>query len=228
MSVLLRRFGATVVVVGLVAAAWAVLVWRWQEPFTTLYTTWKQGQLEDAYAGRVDRFGRLRVMRGASPASVRREIGAEAARYRRTSRRGEAIGRLRIARLDLDMIVVNGADARSLRSGPGRDLRTYMPGEGQLVYLAGHRTMFGAPFVHIDRLRRGDVMTLELPYAVFRYAVTGHAVFPKYSPARLRSLGRERLALEAGRPRFFPSRRYLVFARPVRVTRRGGPSYRAV
>jgi sortase A len=228
MSVLLRRVGATVVVVGLAATAWAVVVWRWQDPFTALYTTWKQDQLDDAYARRVDRFGRLRVLRGASPAAVRREIGADAARYRRTSKQGEAIARLRIPRLDLAMIVVNGADPRSLRSGPGRDLRTYVPGEGQLVYLAAHRTTFGAPFAHLDRLRRGDVVTLELPYAVFRYAVTGHAIFPKDSPARLRSLGRETLTLEAGRPRFFSSRRYLVYARPVRVRPRGGPSYRAI
>jgi sortase A len=227
MSNLLRRVGATVVVLALAAAAWAVVVWRWQEPFTALYTTWKQDRLEGAYAKRVDEFGRLRVIRGSSLAAIRREIAAEAARYRRTSKRGAAVGRLRIARLDLAMIVVNGTDARSLRSGPGRDLRTYMPGEGQLVYLAGHRTMFGAPFDHIDRLRRGEVVTLELPYAVVRYAVTGHAIFPEDSPARLRSLGRETLTLEAARPRFFPSRRYLVYARPVRFRPRGGPSYPA-
>jgi sortase A len=227
MSILLRRVGATVVVLALAAAAWAVVVWRWQEPFSALYTTWKQDRLESAYARRVDEFGRLRVIRGSAVETIRREIAAEAARYRRKSKRGAAIGRLRIPRLDLAMIVVNGADARSLRSGPGRDLRTYMPGEGQLVYLAGHRTMFGAPFDRIDRLRHGDVVTLELPYAVVRYAVTGHAIFPKDSPARFRSLGRETLTLEAGRPRFFPSRRYLVYARPVRVRPRGGPSYPA-
>jgi sortase A len=227
MSNLLRRVGATVVVLALAVAAWAVVVWRWQEPFTALYTTWKQDRLEQAYAKRVDDFGRLRVMRGASPATIRREVAAEAARFRRTTKRGAAIARLRIARLDLAMIVVNGADARSLRSGPGRDLRTYLPGEGQLVYLVGHRTMFGAPFDHIDRLRRGDVVTLELPYGVFRYAVTGHAIFPKDSPARLRSLGRETLTLEASRPRFFSSRRYLVYARAVQVRPRGGPSFPA-
>ena len=30
-----------------------------------------------------------------------------------------------------------------------------MPGEGELVYVAGHRTTYGAPFAHIDRLRAG-------------------------------------------------------------------------
>ena len=49
------------------------------------------------------------------------------------------------------MILVNGTDDSTLRKGPGRDLRTYMPGEGQLIYIAGHRTTYLAPFAHIER-----------------------------------------------------------------------------
>ena len=32
---------------------------------------------------------------------------------------------------------------------------TFMPGEGKLVYVAGHRTTYGAPFSDIDRARAG-------------------------------------------------------------------------
>jgi sortase A len=226
MSMLLRRLGTLVIVLGLATAAWAVVVWRWQDPFTALYTTWKQDALQDAYAARVDSFGRLHVTDGDSLATVRREIALEAGRYRHRSRRSQAIARIRIARLDLDMIVVNGVDSRSLRVGPGRDLRTYMPGEGQLVYVAGHRALFGAPFAHIDRLRRGDVVTLELPYAIFRYAVTGHSTVSNESPNRLRSRGRETLTLESASDRFRSSHRYLVFAHPISVSPRGGRTYR--
>lgn len=226
MSILARRLGTLLIVLGLATAAWVGVVWRWQDPFTALYTTWKQDGLEDAYAKRVDRFGRLRIAKSASLVAVRRELAVEAARYRRRSSRGDAIARLRIARLDVNMIVVEGTDHTSLKSGLGRDVRTYMPGEGQLVYIAGHRTAYGAPFARIDRLRRGDVITLEMPYAVFRYAVTGHAIVSRRDRSRLRSRGFETLTLAGGHPRFFPSHRYLVFARPLSVSPRGGATYR--
>ena len=119
------------------------------------------------------------------------------------------------------MILVEGTDTASLRKGPGRDPRTYMPGEGQLVYIAGHRTTYLAPFAHIERLRRGDPITLELPYATFMYRVTGHVIVPADDIGRLRSRGREEVALQACHPRFFATKRYIVYARPVRILPRG-------
>ena len=74
------------------------------------------------------------------------------------------------------MILVNGTDHDSLEKGPGRDLRTFMPGQGELVYVAGHRTTYLAPFAHIDKLRPGDTVTFQLPYATFHYEITGHRV----------------------------------------------------
>ena len=52
--------------------------------------------------------------------------------------------------MGLNMILVNGTDHDTLKKGPGRDLRTFMPGENRLVYIAGHRTTYLAPFSHID------------------------------------------------------------------------------
>src|SRR5207253_10140358 len=100
----------------------------------------------------------------------------EAARYRRTLKVGQALGRIRVPRLGLNMVVVTGTDESSLEKGPGWYTGTRLPGEGQLVYIAGHRTTYLAPFAHIDSLRRGDSVTLELPYATFVYRVTGHKV----------------------------------------------------
>ena len=51
-----------------------------------------------------------------------------------------------------------------------------MPGEGELVYIAGHRTTYGAPFSRIDKLRKGDRVFVELPYATIEYAITGHRI----------------------------------------------------
>ena len=130
------------------------------------------------------------------------------------------MGRLRVPALDLDAIVVNGTDTASLKRGPGRDPRTGMPGEGRLVYIAGHRTTYAAPFAHIDRLEPGDRITLTTPYATFRYVVHDHRIVPSDALEVLRSRGREELVLQACHPRFFATHRYLVDARPVSITPR--------
>ena len=70
-------------------------------------------------------------------------------------------------RLGLNMVFVNGTDTATLKKGPGRDPRTYMPGEGELIYIAGHRTTYLAPFARIDTLRPGDRVTLRVPYGTF-------------------------------------------------------------
>jgi len=109
--------------------------------------------------------------------------------------------------------------------GPGRDLRSFMPGEGRLVYIAGHRTTFLAPFSHIERLKKGDPVTLQMPYATFVYRITGHRIVRADDVSVLRSPRHELLALQACHPRFFASHRYIAYAVPVRVQPRDGPAY---
>ena len=116
------------------------------------------------------------------------------------------------------MMLVAGTDTDSLRKGPGWDARTFLPGEGELVYIAGHRTTFKAPFAHIDRLRAGHRVELELPYGRFTYVVTRSVIVPADDLARLDSQGREEVALQACHPRFSAKQRYIVYARPIRVS----------
>jgi sortase A len=145
------------------------------------------------------------------------EILAAAKRFRASVHEGEAIGRIEVPRLDLDMVMVNGTDADTLKTGPGRDPRTFMPGEGELVYVAGHRTTYAAPFAHIDRLERGDRVVLKMPYATAVYRVTRHVIVPADDLARLKSQGNEVVALQACHPRFSAKERYIVYARPVSI-----------
>jgi sortase A len=119
------------------------------------------------------------------------------------------------------MILVNGTDHDSLKRGPGRDIHAYMPGEGQLVYIAGHRTTYLAPFAHIDALRPGDPVTIETPYATFFYRITRHVIVKANALWVLRSPGYEVLALQACHPRFFATHRYIAYARPVRIVPHG-------
>ena len=217
-----RIAGTILLVAGLGMLAWVIVVWQWQDPFTALYTHWKQHQLSQSYERRFADYRPAPVRPNQAALAT---IAGEARRYRLHSARGQAIGRVRVPHLGLNMVLVNGTDHDSLTKGPGRDFRTYMPGEGQLVYIAGHRTTYLAPFAHIERLRSGDKVTLEVPYATFRYSVFKSRIVDANDLSVLRSHGREVVELQACHPRFFASQRYIAYARLVRIEPRGGSAF---
>jgi len=205
---LVRAGAAVATAAGACLLLWVGLVWLWQDPFTALYTDFQQHRLEVQYRERRAGYHAFEPSVGGSAV-----IGAEARRYRVSSRRGEAMGVIRIPRLGLDAVVVEGTDHRSLMGGPGFYAGDSLPGEGQLVYIAGHRTTYSAPFSHIERLRRGDRVTIEMPYGSFVYVITGHRIVPASDLAVLRTHGHEQLILQACHPRFSASHRYLAYAR---------------
>jgi sortase A len=219
----LRVLGTVLIVAGSLTLIWALVVWQWQDPFTALYTKWKQHQLASQYEKRARRY--TGSVAGTSLAAERSSIAREAKAYRGHSTRGEAIGRLRVPRMGLNMVLVNGTDHDTLTKGPGRDLRTFMPGENRLVYIAGHRTTYLAPFSHIDRMKPGDRVTIEVPYGTFIYSVTRHRIVKATDLSVLRSPRYEVVELQACHPRFFASHRYIVYARLVRVEPHGAKAF---
>jgi sortase A len=235
----LRIVGTLLLGAGILALAWVVTVWRWQDPFTALYATYQQHQLSAGYEQRFAEYKPLRLP-AAKPAegarstrttkaiqvlAEQRLVATEAKRYRRSLQEGDPIGRIKVPRMGLNSVLVTGTDTQSLTKGPGWFRGSFLPGEGELIYIAGHRTTYLAPFAHIDGLRPGDRVTIELPYGTFVYAVTGHRIVPADDIARLQSHGREIVALQACHPRFFATQRYIVYARPVKVAPRGGQPY---
>lgn len=210
-----RSSGIVLIVAGVGALAWALTVWQWQDPFTAALNELDQRELSSEFSRRLDE-GNAQLATVSSNGLER-----AARRWRRESTRGAAVARLRIPALDVDEIVVNGTDTETLKRGPGRYLGSAMPGEGELVYVAGHRTTYGAPFSRIDHLKKGDRVFLELPYATFVYAITGYRIVPATQVSALRSKGFEQLALQACHPRFFATQRYIAYAKPVRVALRG-------
>ena len=48
-----RGLGATAAVVGALALVWVVVAWRWQDPFTALYTAHQQHKLAAQYEQRL-------------------------------------------------------------------------------------------------------------------------------------------------------------------------------
>jgi sortase A len=221
-----RILGTILTVAGVLVVAWVLTVWLWQDPFTGLYTRWEQHRLSSTVNRELaNPVNRLRLRREASLAAEKRAVAAAAARYRAHVHTGQGIGRIVVPHLGLDMVLIEGTDEESLKKGPGRDPRSYMPGQNRLIYIAGHRTTYLAPFSHIDALRKGDLVELELPYATFLYRVTGHRIVPADDMRVLVSPNHEVVELQACHPRFFATHRYIVYALPVRVEPHGGHPY---
>ena len=219
-----HRLGTLLLVIGLGVLAWAATVYLWKDPFTTAYTAYEQRRLASNLDENFESWQPAPVPKPVSrptptpkpiPKPKHDDLSREAKRFRLASDNGDAIARLRVPRLDLNLVVVNGTNASDLRRGPGRHEDTFMPGEGKIVYVAGHRTTYGAPFSEINQLDVGDPITVELPYGSVEYRVTSHRIVDDNDLTVLNSHGREELVLQACHPRFFASQRYLVYARPV-------------
>ena len=134
---------------------------------------------------------------------------------------GEAIGILKIPRMDLDMVVVEGVGSPELSKGPGHYPDTPLPGARGTTAIAGHRTTYGAPFRRIDRLRRGDRVGLVMPYGTFTYRVERTRIVPPTATWVTRRVAHDRLVLSACHPLYSAARRIIVFARLVDARPRG-------
>jgi sortase A len=138
-----------------------------------------------------------------------------------SSRAGRPLGELRIPHLRNHYVIVAGTKASSLAKGPGHYDGTALPGEPGTVGIAGHRTTYGAPFRHLDALRRGDPITITMPYGTFTYRVEGTRVVKPSDVSSLRTIGRQRLALTACHPLYSAKQRIVVTAALVRAMPRG-------
>ncbi len=196
-----RALSVALIVGGLLMLAWVLVTWRWQDPLT-------------AIEGRLQQHALAAQLRTRHAPARDRSIRLEARAYRLASHDGEAMGRISIPRLGLDAVLVDGTSEADLAKGPGIFAGDYLPGEGRLVYVAGHRTTYSAPFSQINRLRRGDTIALRMPYGTFRYVVSGHRIVAATDLAVLRSSSREQLILQSCHPRFSATHRYLVYAKP--------------
>jgi sortase A len=221
-----RILGSLLIVAGVLTLAWVVLVWRWEDPFTAVYTHFQQSRLASTYEKRANAF-RPRITRG-DLASMERQVASEARTYQRSLHVGDPVGRIRIGRIGLNMVVVQGTDHETLKKGPGHYIGSGLPGEGQLIYVAGHRTTYLAPFAFINNIRAGDYITFEVPYGTFTYRVSRHYVVADNAVGVLKNTGSEILRLQACHPRFFATHRYLVDAKLVGVAPRGASAYAPV
>jgi sortase A len=204
-----RALGTVLIALGLLCLADVAVTLAWQEPLSA----WRADRSQHRLAGQ------LRALELTTP----RRLGdgahvlAGARAVARSRRDGQALAELRIPRIGLRTIVVRGTTAADLRTGPGLIDGSPLPGQRGTTAIAGHRTTYGAPFRHLDALRRGDAVMLRLPYGTFRYAVEGRRIVDPSDLSVLRRVGHDRLVLSACHPLFSAARRIVVFARLVRV-----------
>src|SRR5688572_3540551 len=86
---------------------------------------------------------------------------------------GDALTRIKIPAIGVDVVVVEGTTMSALRAGAGHYPQTPLPCEQGNVAIAGHRTTYGKPFHNLDMLKPGDTITLETPVGSCTYKMLG-------------------------------------------------------
>lgn len=84
---------------------------------------------------------------------------------------GHVVMRVVIPSIGVDSLVVEGTDPKTLRAGAGRYQTSARPCNPGNVAIAGHRNIYGKPFLRVDELRRGDEVRLVTPERTCTYEV---------------------------------------------------------
>src|SRR4051794_7486195 len=217
----LRALSTVLIVSGAMLIADAGLTLVWQEPISAVYAKLQQRQL----AGQLNDLENLTDLQLRALQRLRtenRRVAFLARLVRRRAEPGDAIGRIKIKRIGINFVVVEGTKPEDLRKGPGHYADTPFPGIRGTVAIAGHRTTYLAPFRKLDKLRRGDLITLEMPYGRFTYRTELRRIVEPGAYAYVTARKRyDRLALTACHPLYSAAKRIVVFARLVGVQARG-------
>ncbi len=219
MSRLLRVASVALITAGVVILADVASTLAWREPVSSLYGSIQQhkaaselADLEASFPSSAD------LRRVARVRNSRRRVGALADLFSHRVDDGQAIGRIVIPRIGLDVVAVQGTDTASLEKGPGHYPRTPFPGQPGTTAFAGHRTTYLAPFRHLDQLDAGDLIRIEMPYATFTYRVQGTRVVAPTEVGIVHKVPYQRLVLTACHPLYSASERIAAFAKLQRVS----------
>ena len=169
-----RSLGSLLVVAGLVFMAWPVATWLygldWQERLARSVP-----QAEPAEAPRP-----ASARQGTPPSTKQGGVAmllpvstsAKQAKAKPEKmphlRRGVSFARIRIQRIRLDAMVVEGIDNASLRRGPGHLPKSGLPGESRNCAIAAHRDAW---FRRLPEVRAGDAVWVETPNSSYQYVV---------------------------------------------------------
>ncbi len=213
----MHALSTVLIVSGLLLLADAGLTIVWQEPLSAAYNSLEQnrlsGQLEDDIAQLQPTPLEERALRSLPDAGSRIAFSARA--LDRKAKPGQPIGRIVIPKLGLDKVVIEGTESSDLQKGPGHYPDQPMPGAPGTVAIAGHRTTYGAPFRTVDKLREGDRIELQMPYAKITYEVEKLQIVAPTATWVTARQDYDRLVLTACHPLYSAAQRIVVFAREV-------------
>lgn len=82
---------------------------------------------------------------------------------------GEAIGILKIPRLEAELPIIEGTDEDELEKGVGHYSTTVFPGQADQILLSGHRDTV---FRRLGELKIGDILQVNMPYGEYKYEIT--------------------------------------------------------
>lgn len=149
-----------------------------------------------------------------------------AARPERPLAPGSPLWTIKVPKIGLQTVVVQGVGREELKKGPGHFptcteiggttdcvREASYPGEEGNVAISGHRTTYGAPFFNVQQLERGDVIDIESGPARYRYRVREQVIVDPVSGfAVVEQHGRAELTLTTCHPRFSAAQRLIIHA----------------
>jgi sortase A len=191
MRAVLRFVASVMMVSGALLITDAAVTLLWQEPVSAFVAKQEQAALKEALFDPPERV------------------------VRRMPLKGDAIAKIEIPAIGVSDYVVEGTDTASLRKGPGHYPETPLPGDPGTAAIAGHRTTYGAPFRHIDELKHGQRIVIDMPDGRFLYRVQRTKVVDDSDLSVLKDVGYKRLVLSACHPLYSAAQRIIVFGRQV-------------
>ncbi len=106
----------------------------------------------------------------ATEAAISTEPAAEAVAI--PAYKPVVLGRIKIPKIDENLLLVEGVKSKDLKAGAGHIPGTAMPGEIGNSAVAGHRNYtFGSYFNRLDELEDGDEIIIEYGGSIFTYEV---------------------------------------------------------
>ena len=149
----IAAFGRTLVTLGLLILLFvAFQLWG-----TGIFTARAQDDMRAEFEHQLDRQHHRRrpsTTRDHAPVDDRPRTSTDAAG--RPGAAGDWIGTIKIPKIGVDKIFVEGTGRDDLKKGPGHYPGTPLPGQVGNAAIAGHRTTYGQPFFDLDKLEPGD------------------------------------------------------------------------
>src|ERR1700753_193042 len=211
---LIRDISSVLILSGLLLVLDAGATLIWQEPVTAAIGVVMRGEVNQRYLSyRTAPLTGPDVKALHSIKPLGQRIAYLARRERAQVTTGDAIGQIEIPRIGNTYNIVQGTDTKSLEEGPGHYPQTALPGMGQTVAIAGHRTTYLAPFRYLNELKSGDRILVNMPYGKFTYVVQYQRIVKPTEVSVIDNVGYDRLVLSACNPLYSAAQRIIVFAR---------------